>query len=181
VKRLSLILLLIVFVTAMPTAWAEQTILTTTVPSQHTLTVSFGEGGTVKVNGTTLTEGTSIAIGRHEQVVIEIVPDSGNSTDTVSISSDYGVSQQGDCIEIARMVQDVAVQVNFLSVTERYAVTVENGSGSGEYAVGELVSIAANTPVEGEQFSGWTGSDGVAFADDSAAETTFIMPAKDNV
>ena len=59
-----------------------------------------------------------------------------------------------------------------------YTVTVENGSGSGEYAENATVSITANEPGEGKEFAGWTTADGVTFADATAASTTFTMPAK---
>jgi hypothetical protein len=59
-----------------------------------------------------------------------------------------------------------------------YTVTVENGSGSGSYAAGSTVVIAANTPAAGMVFSKWTTeSNGVALASVSMSATTFVMPA----
>lgn len=59
-----------------------------------------------------------------------------------------------------------------------YTVTVENGSGSGTYAAGSTVIIAANTPAEGMVFQKWTTeSNGVTLASVSMPATTFIMPA----
>ena len=68
--------------------------------------------------------------------------------------------------------------VNLSSGT--YAVTVNNGSGSGEYAENASVTIAANTPESGKQFKEWTGVDGLTFTSGSAttANATFTMPAK---
>ena len=60
----------------------------------------------------------------------------------------------------------------------KYTVTVESGTGSGEYVEGASVTITANAPAAGKQFAGWTAADGVTFADASAASTTFTMPAK---
>ena len=59
-----------------------------------------------------------------------------------------------------------------------YAVNVTNGMGSGNYAAGIAVTITANDPASGMVFDKWTSSDGVNFADESSATTTFIMPAK---
>ncbi|MBQ6503528.1 MAG: hypothetical protein IJI57_06400 [Flexilinea sp.] len=59
-----------------------------------------------------------------------------------------------------------------------YTVTVENGKGGGSYAPGETVTIQANDPDEGKVFDKWTSEDGVSFANANAAETSFVMPAK---
>ena len=60
-----------------------------------------------------------------------------------------------------------------------YPVTVNNGSGSGNYAEGASVTITANDPPEGQQFREWTGADGLTFTSGSAttATATFTMPA----
>lgn len=63
-------------------------------------------------------------------------------------------------------------------ITELYTLTVENGSGSGEYAVGDVVTVTADT-IEGMTFAGWTtNADTVWFADSTMSETTFSMPAE---
>jgi hypothetical protein len=59
-----------------------------------------------------------------------------------------------------------------------YAVTVNGGTGSGSYAAGETVGIAANTAPAGKEFDRWTTtSPGVSFANATAASTSFAMPA----
>lgn len=64
------------------------------------------------------------------------------------------------------------------STAGTYTVTVENGSGSGTYAAGSTVIIAANTPAEGMVFQKWTTeSNGVNLASVSLPATTFVMPA----
>ncbi len=55
-----------------------------------------------------------------------------------------------------------------------YTLTVVNGSGSGQYAAGAVVAIAANTPSAGQVFTGWTGA---AVASANSANTTLEMPA----
>lgn len=52
----------------------------------------------------------------------------------------------------------------------RNEVAIENATGGGRFAAGEVVSIRA-TPVEGYRFAGWEGLD----SEDES--TTFIMPA----
>ena len=59
-----------------------------------------------------------------------------------------------------------------------YAVTVNSGTGGGNFAAGATVSITANAPATGKVFDKWTTSDGVTFANENTATTTFVMPAK---
>jgi len=62
-------------------------------------------------------------------------------------------------------------------VAPTYRVTVNNGTGSGEYEAGDIVSIAADVPV-GHKFKNWSSSSvGVSFANANSANTTFPMPA----
>lgn len=62
------------------------------------------------------------------------------------------------------------------SFSPTFALTVHNGSGSGDYSQGALVTISANTAPTGYQFAGWTGSIS-ALSNPAAATTTFNMPA----
>lgn len=61
-----------------------------------------------------------------------------------------------------------------------YTLTVENGTGSGDYAEGASVKITANDPETGNVFKEWTGTDGLTFTSGSAttATATFTMPAQ---
>lgn len=59
-----------------------------------------------------------------------------------------------------------------------YNLVVENGSGSGDYEVGSIVTVAADT-VEGMVFAGWTTEAvTVWFEDAYSAQTSFSMPAE---
>ena len=70
------------------------------------------------------------------------------------------------------------VELKF-AVENNYTVTVVNGTANmAEAKAGETVKITANIPAEGKYFQGWESADGVSFADATARETTFTMPAK---
>jgi len=58
-----------------------------------------------------------------------------------------------------------------------YALTVNDGTGSGNYAYGAVVSITANAAPAGKVFDTWTSDDGI-FGDANSASTTFTMPNK---
>ena len=61
-----------------------------------------------------------------------------------------------------------------------FTVVVENGTGSGDYEVGESVSISATVPAN-QRFVRWesTGAISVTFTSSSSSTTTFIMPEGD--
>ena len=56
-----------------------------------------------------------------------------------------------------------------------YAVTVENGTGTGAYHMGERVTVKAAVP-EGKKFVSWEAT-GITVPDNAGAEFTFEMPA----
>ena len=57
-----------------------------------------------------------------------------------------------------------------------YSVTVNGGTGGGEYTAGATVKITANAPATGKEFTSWT-IEGVTVDDKTKAEITFTMPA----
>lgn len=60
----------------------------------------------------------------------------------------------------------------------KYTVSVSGGSGSGQYAAGEIVAVNAYFMGSGQNFDKWTTSTaGVGFANANASSTTFTMPA----
>ena len=59
-----------------------------------------------------------------------------------------------------------------------YALTVQNGSGSGTYAVGATVAIAADPAPAGMEFDQWDG-DMETLAEPAAAATSLVMPSRD--
>ena len=57
-----------------------------------------------------------------------------------------------------------------------YSVTVNGGTGGGEYTAGATVTITANAPATGKEFTSWT-IEGVTVENTSVTELTFTMPA----
>ena len=53
---------------------------------------------------------------------------------------------------------NTAVTANYTTVTSTYTLTVVNGTDSGSYADGTVVTITANAPPAGEAFQNWTGA-----------------------
>ena len=65
--------------------------------------------------------------------------------------------------------------------TKKYKLTVNYGSGSGEYKAGESVSISAFAPESASKvFSKWTtNNSSVGFSNPTSANTSLVMPASD--
>jgi lysophospholipase L1-like esterase len=57
------------------------------------------------------------------------------------------------------------------------ALTVNNGTGSGSYAAGTVVTVTANAAASGYQFSGWTGSTSILASANAATTTATISSA----
>ncbi|WP_139786763.1 choice-of-anchor Q domain-containing protein, partial [Desulfamplus magnetovallimortis] len=64
------------------------------------------------------------------------------------------------------------------TITEKFALIVTDGTGSGEYEAGEVVSISANPAPEDMIFAGWTG-DISTIINPELANTTLTMPEGD--
>jgi hypothetical protein len=61
-----------------------------------------------------------------------------------------------------------------VSGTTNFALTVVNGTGSGSYAAGTVVTITANAPPAGQTFLNWTGA---TVQNANASTTTLTMPS----
>ena len=60
----------------------------------------------------------------------------------------------------------------------QYTVTVNSGTGGGNFAAGATVNITAAAAPAGQQFKNWTtASAGVTFSNANNASTSFVMPA----
>lgn len=64
------------------------------------------------------------------------------------------------------------------SLSEMTLLTVNNGTGGGNYAVGTLVVVIANAPPESSQFAGWTGDVSI-LSNPSASTTMATIPSLD--
>ncbi len=113
------------------------------------------------VNGDTFTTAPSITAGAQD-------------TDTLG---KYDIVINGGTLQNSGSYRITYVN-GTLNIVERfYTVTVTDGTGGGEYAEGDTVTVTANER-NGYTFTGWSSKDGVAFADSKAKTTTFPMPAK---
>jgi len=68
------------------------------------------------------------------------------------------------------------VEITATYVDVEYTLTVNSGSGDGDYSVSTVVDISADTPASGKFFDAWTG-DTSNIADINDSTTTITMPA----
>ena len=145
--------------------------------------VGTGSGSITAASGTALTSGGSYEA--NVPIRFTVTPDDGyridtvvaryfdGTTETLTPVSAYGSTR----VYALTFTRETTVTANFAAKGTPYTVTVTNGSGSGSYYEGDLVSITADPAPTGKVFSGWTSADGVSFAAASAA-TTFFMPGR---
>jgi len=97
----------------------------------------------------------------------------GTNTLTTSVYTPASATSATFTVHSGGMVSN-AITVPAGVAPATYALTVMNGTGSGSYAAGTVVNIAANPPPSGQQFQSWSGA---TVANASASTTTLTMPA----
>jgi uncharacterized repeat protein (TIGR02543 family) len=99
-----------------------------------------------------------------------------STTTSGDTAGSFDITITGGAVDNA-VSYDITYAKGILIVAEQlYAATVTDGTGSGSYAEGTIVTITASSR-SGYTFTGWSGAD-VTFADATASATTFTMPAK---
>jgi len=146
----------------------------------YTVTVNRGSGTTHAVTVTggttttpTATAGDTVTITANEPAPGKVF-DKWTTTDGVAFANANSATttfvMPAKAVTVTATYKDAPVTT--------YAVTVNSGTGGGDFAEGATVSITANAPATGKVFDKWTTSDGVVFANANSATTTFVMPAK---
>ena len=146
----------------------------------YSIITSSGIGGSVKANVKSSRGGKTITLQVESNDGYELqslkVEDSRGNDITVEKETDREYT-------FTMPYRKVTVTADFQStkVSPTYAVTVNSGNGSGDYAENASVTIMANTPESGKRFKEWTGADGLMFTSGSAmtANATFTMPTRD--
>ncbi|CAH1057408.1 endo-alpha-N-acetylgalactosaminidase family protein [Paenibacillus pseudetheri] len=100
-------------------------------------------------------------------------------TDNISVEFEDASAQATTFVMPGEAVKVTATYKDVVAPGQDYAVKVVHGKGSGNYAQGATVTIAAYGAPEGQQFDKWmTDNISVVFEDASAQSTTFVMPGE---
>ncbi len=133
------------------------------------LTVIGGTGGGNHLKGTTNAVAATVP-ANHTFIEWQVDP--------ASATNDWGLGENFSAVSAETTVVMPFIDVTLTAVLEPilYPLTVVNGTGSGSYTNGQIVSIAANpTNTLLFEFDGWTGNTYV-LADPDSANTTVTMP-----
>ena len=157
-------------------------------------------GGTLQGSGTVNADGTSIVIPSGNQIAITANESATQVFNRWSVSDNLGENWfglDGDGVYNARTMfrvpnppesGTITITANFINTPGggsntpnpdgTYTVTVNNGTGGGNYRPGATVTITANAAPTGQTFTNWTTTTaGVSLANANSASTTFTMPS----
>ena len=98
---------------------------------------------------------------------------------TGAIAVDQSMTIKAVAVKDGMKDSEIASASYLINIAEEFTVTVENGSGSGQYKTGVVVSIKADAAPEGKVFDKWVSGDDVEFVNAGSAETTFEMIGSD--
>ncbi len=93
---------------------AEQTALSTVVPSEHTVTLVVGEHGAAAAGSRYYTGNTALAVSRFGSLTLQFVPDPGYRLDQVHTSSAHNLTLDGDTVILSSAVQDLTLEASFV-------------------------------------------------------------------
>ena len=97
----------------------------------------------------------------------------------VNGTSDFKVIPGGETLTV-RIRCGVEYDVIALTFVQKtYTLTVESGTGGGDFAEGTEVTLTADAAPSGRVFDKWTSDNGGTFVNANSASTTFTMPAND--
>ena len=117
-KKVSLLLLLAVLcIACMPlTAFAHETTLTTTVPSQCPMKIEIVGNGKVEVEGTSYTETSIVQVKRHTETEFVFIPDEGYMLQAVSYDGEDVLAKiHNDTLVLPEVSEDSVLKVVFVS------------------------------------------------------------------
>ncbi len=108
-----------------------------------------------------------------ESSIVNISADPPTGTDDFEWAGDIAFVENinENATTLTMPNQDVQVVATYIPT---FALTVENGTGSGNYREGAVINIEAAT-IEGQEFTRWSG-DTQTVNDISQASTTVLMP-----
>ncbi len=138
---------------------------TLTINSQYTVTIDAMTNGTVTANPTVAAPGTTIHL--------TVTPSNGYRLKDGTLKyNDTAITGNS----FTMPADNVTITAEFELITPNtYTVTVTNGTGSGRYTVGVVVTISASH-MPNYSFTHWTAS-GATLANANSSTTSFVMPS----
>ena len=147
---------------------------------KYTIAIASGiENGTVKADKESAAEG--------ETVTLTATPKSGYQFSEWQVKDSDGAVITVTGGSFVMPAKNVTAGASFTALPPNsYSITViggtasANGSAVTGAVAGTVITVTANAPQEGKEFDKWTSAtQGVTFASETNAETTFTMPEGD--
>lgn len=138
----------------------------------HTISVNVTGAGSVTPNKSSAVAG--------ETITLNVTADADNSLKSLAVTTESG-TEVGLTENYAFVMPDenVAVTAEFaLNMGQSYTVTVNGGTGGGEFAVGDEIEVTANPPASEKTFSHWEVQ-GIKLPDNTVSTVKFVMPSND--
>lgn len=136
------------------------------VIEEFTLTVNSGSGGG-KYN-----EGDEVS-------VVADAPPSGKEFDKWTGDVSFLDDINNDTARLTMPAKDIDISATYKdAAVDKFKLTVNSGSGDGDYSEGEKIDISADDPESGKVFNKWTGD--VSHVENvNSANTKVTMPSED--
>jgi hypothetical protein len=132
---------------------------------KYTLTVNSGSGSGSYYKDDTVTVKANKAA-------------TGYEFDKWTGDTDYLLKPLNETTKAVIPAKNISITATYKETTiEKFTLTVNSGSGSGSYKVGDTVQLIADAPPQGYIFDRWTG-DIIYLTDQFNDTTNLIMPAK---
>ena len=142
--------------------------------TQHGVKVTAGEHGSASADRLVADTGKTVTLKAVPQDGYRFKEWTGTNVTFVSgskYSASAAFSMPNGNVELTAVFE----------LKQDHTVTVNRGTGNGEFKEGARVTVAANEPEEGKRFKEWSGADGLNFTSGSAttASAAFTMPNSD--
>ena len=106
--------ILVLIVMLLPiTVWAQETTLTTTIPSSHTLHMEVTGNGTIKVDGVAYTKTASLQVQRQHRPEISVLAADGKIKTVLWDGDDVTAAFQSGKWTAPEILEDAVLQVVF--------------------------------------------------------------------
>ncbi|MBQ8162482.1 MAG: leucine-rich repeat protein [Clostridia bacterium] len=150
--------------------------------TQYTLNVKAGKGGSLYGDSSDYAQG-SLKLTAGNVVNIAAIPEEGYTFDKWTTTAGSIAAPTQGITSFTMPASNATVTANFVPIKFSLTVSADNAlcqvntSVEGKYYAGDKITLKATAP-DGMLFAFWTAEYG-EFEDNTAAETTFTMPAMD--
>lgn len=179
-KAISIITALAMMLVMAVSAFAGNTVISTSVPFEHSVTVVHNDGGYVLINGKLCPDGTQFNINRFGEIDLGVIYENGYHLESIEVNG-ADVTEQfvSGNLKIANIVNDIFVKVTF----EKCSSDPDDKCGQvdmeGTVYLGEKELKGAELSFDFGNVTAKTDADGRYFVKDIADGKHLVTISKD--